>query len=155
MQIQGTWWLRTPQPVGTSGQLGKEQTLACAEDLFSRYVSWTQLHQTARLTEESVQSAATLKLFQRLLASAVSVAAAALVASYEAASALASRPSPEIFGLLIPNYKSYYSKLPFFYFCLLNVQHLAEVIITCRPITQISFIFSSRNTHFLQKLGLL
>ncbi len=27
----------SPQPVGTSGQLGKEQTLPCADDLFSRY----------------------------------------------------------------------------------------------------------------------
>ncbi len=29
-----------PQPVGPSGQLGKEQTLADAEDLFSRYGVW-------------------------------------------------------------------------------------------------------------------
>ncbi len=27
----------SPQPVGTSGKLGKEQTLPCSEDLFSRY----------------------------------------------------------------------------------------------------------------------
>ncbi len=26
----------TPQPVGASGQLGKEQALPCAENLFSR-----------------------------------------------------------------------------------------------------------------------
>ncbi len=31
-----------PQPVGPSGQLGKEQTLADAEDLFSRYGVWVQ-----------------------------------------------------------------------------------------------------------------
>ncbi len=36
MQIQGHG-APSPQPVGTSGQLGKEQTLPCAEDLFSRY----------------------------------------------------------------------------------------------------------------------
>ncbi len=36
VQTQGHGAL-SPQPVGTSGQLGKEQTLPCAENLFSRY----------------------------------------------------------------------------------------------------------------------
>ncbi len=39
MQTQGFGAL-APQPVGPSGQLGKEQTLADAEDLFSRYGVW-------------------------------------------------------------------------------------------------------------------
>ncbi len=37
-----------PQPVGASGQLGKEQTLPCAEDLFSRHgVGLGQPHSTS------------------------------------------------------------------------------------------------------------
>ncbi len=36
MRTQGLGAL-APQPVGPSGQLGKEQTLPDAEDLFSRY----------------------------------------------------------------------------------------------------------------------
>ncbi len=36
MRTQGHGAL-APQPVGPSGQLGKEQTLPGAEDLFSRY----------------------------------------------------------------------------------------------------------------------
>ncbi len=39
MRTQGFGAL-APQPVGPSGQLGKEQTLADAEDLFSRYGVW-------------------------------------------------------------------------------------------------------------------
>ncbi len=36
VQSQGPGAL-APQPVGASGQLGKEQALTCAENLFSRY----------------------------------------------------------------------------------------------------------------------
>ncbi len=69
---------QAPQPAGPSGQLGKEQTRANAEDLFSRHgVRFGQ--PTARLTQERAQSvlncfktlsgrtAVPLKLFQRLL----------------------------------------------------------------------------------------
>ncbi len=35
MRLQGSG-APVPQPVGSSGQLGKEQTLPCAADLFSR-----------------------------------------------------------------------------------------------------------------------
>ncbi len=43
-----------PQPVGASGQLGKEQALPCAENLFSR--CGVRLCMTARLTDERAQS---------------------------------------------------------------------------------------------------
>ncbi len=69
---------QAPQPAGPSGQLGKEQTRANAEDLFSRH-EFDSVNQTARLTQERAQSvlncfktlsgrtAVPLKLFQRLL----------------------------------------------------------------------------------------
>ncbi len=71
-----------PQPVGASGQLGKEQTLPCAEDLFLDSVNLT-----ARLSVERAQSmlnclesfqsksAVPLKHFQRLLGHMASAAA--------------------------------------------------------------------------------
>ncbi len=71
---------RAPQPVGFSGQLGKEQTRANAEELDS-------VNQTARLTQVRAQSvlnclktlsgrtAVPLKLFQRLLGHMAAVAA--------------------------------------------------------------------------------
>ncbi len=85
MRTQGFGAL-APQPVGPSGQLGKEQTLADAEDLFSRYGVWI-VNQTARLTQERAQSvlnclntfknrtAAPLKQFQRLLGHMAAAAA--------------------------------------------------------------------------------
>ncbi len=45
--------LRAPQPVGASGQPGKEQTLPCAEDLFSRQgVGLGQPHSTSLAASE-------------------------------------------------------------------------------------------------------
>ncbi len=44
-----------PQPVGALGQLGKEQTLPCAENLFSR-VELDSVFMMARLTDEHAQS---------------------------------------------------------------------------------------------------
>ncbi len=99
----------SPQPVGTSGQLGKEQTLPCAEDLFSRYgVGLGQpdsaTHRGARPVSvelpEFVQrqdSGPTETFSEAPGAYGIrSRSNAARVASYEAASALASRPSPEM-----------------------------------------------------------
>ncbi len=75
-----------PQPVGALGQLGKEQALPCAENLFS-WCGVDSVSMTARLTEEHAQSVlnclssfrgrtvAPLKLFQRLLGHMASVAA--------------------------------------------------------------------------------
>ncbi len=71
-----------PQPVGASGQLGKEQALPCAENLFS-WCGVDSVSMTARLTEERKnclssfrgRTVAPLKLFQRLLGHMASVAA--------------------------------------------------------------------------------
>ncbi len=75
-----------PQPVGASGQLGKEQALPCAENLFP-WCGVDSVSMTAHLTEERAQSVlnclssfrgrtvAPLKLFQRLLGHMASVAA--------------------------------------------------------------------------------
>ncbi len=75
-----------PQPVGASGQLGKEQALPCAEYLFSR-VELDSVSMTARLTEERAQAVLNclssfrgrnvvpLKQFQRLLGHMASAAA--------------------------------------------------------------------------------
>ncbi len=75
-----------PQPVGASGQLGKEQALPCAENLFS-WCGVDSVSMTARLTEERAQSVlnclssfrgrtvVSLKLFQRLLGHMASAAA--------------------------------------------------------------------------------
>ncbi len=100
--------LRAPQPVGASGQPGKEQTLPYAEDLFSRQgVGLGQPHSTSLRGACSVnaempgvspaQEGGSTETFQRLLGHMASSAAiAARIASYETASALASRPSPEM-----------------------------------------------------------
>ncbi len=75
-----------PQPVGASGQLGKEQALPCAENLFLG-VELDSVSMTARLTEESAQAVLNclssfrgrnvvpLKQFQRLLGHMASAAA--------------------------------------------------------------------------------
>ncbi len=75
-----------PQPVGASGQLGKEQTLPCAEDLFLG-MELDSVNLTARLSVERAQSmlnclesfqckrAVPLKHFQRLLGHMASAAA--------------------------------------------------------------------------------
>ncbi len=75
-----------PQPVGASGQLGKEQALPCAENLFSR-CGVRLVSMTARLTEERAQAVLNclssfrgrnvvpLKQFQRLLGHMASAAA--------------------------------------------------------------------------------
>ncbi len=76
----------TPQPVGASGQLGKEQALPCAENLFSR-CGVRLVSMTARFTEERAQAVLNclssfrgrnvvpLKQFQRLLGHMASAAA--------------------------------------------------------------------------------
>ncbi len=98
-----------PQPVGASGQLGKEQTLPCAEDLFSRH-GVDSVNLTARLSVERAQSMLNcLESFQRKRAVSTETLSeapgaygirsrchAARIASYETASALASRPGPEM-----------------------------------------------------------
>ncbi len=78
----------------------------CRRSLFSVW-SWTRLTRQRDSQRRASSQRPLWNFFRGSWAFAVSVAAAARVASYEAASALASRPSPEIFGLLIPNYKSY------------------------------------------------
>ncbi len=103
----GAW---PPQPVGASGQLGKEQTLPCAEDSLSRHgvglrstsqhVSQWSVPQSMLncLESSSARGAVPLKHFQRLLGHMAihSRCHAARIASYETASALASRPGPEM-----------------------------------------------------------
>ncbi len=77
---------RAPQPVGFSGQLGKEQTRANAEDLFSRHgVGFGQPDSTPHpVRAESVlnclktlsgRTAVPLKHFQRLLGHMAAAAA--------------------------------------------------------------------------------
>ncbi len=77
---------RAPQPVGFSGQLGKEQTPANAEDLFSRHgVGFGQPDSTPHpvraqsvlncLKTLSSRTAVPLKLFQRLLGHMATAAA--------------------------------------------------------------------------------
>ncbi len=102
-----------PSPSGTSAgwgfrSTGKEQTLPYAEDLFSRQgVGLGQPHSTSLRGACSVnaempgvspaQEGGSTETFQRLLGHMASSAAiAARIASYETASALASRPSPEM-----------------------------------------------------------
>ncbi len=75
-----------PQPVGASGQLGKEQALPCAENLFSQ-CELDSVSMTASLAEERDQAVLNclssfrgrnvvpLKLFQRLLGHMASAAA--------------------------------------------------------------------------------
>ncbi len=99
-QGHGAW---PPQPVGASGQLGKEQTLPCAEDLFSRHgVGLGQPHSTSLSGACSVdaelpgvfpaqEGGSTETLSEAPGAYGIrSRCHAARIASYETASALAS-----------------------------------------------------------------
>ncbi len=101
--------LRAPQPVGASGQPGKEQTLPYAEDLFSRQgVGLGQPHSTSLRGACSVnaempgvspvQEGGSTETFSEAPGAygILSRYHAARIASYETASALASRPSPEM-----------------------------------------------------------
>ncbi len=101
--------LRAPQPVGASGQPGKEQTLPCAEDLFSRQgVGLGQPHSTSLGGACSVnaempgvspaQEGGSTETFSEAPGAygILSRYHAARIASYDTASALASRPSPEM-----------------------------------------------------------
>ncbi len=105
-QGHGAW---PPQPVGALGQLGKEQTLPCAEDLFSRHgVGLGQPHSTSLSGACSVdaelpgvfpaqEGGSTETLSEAPGAYGIrSRCHAARIASYETASALASRPGPEM-----------------------------------------------------------
>ncbi len=100
---------QSPQPVGTSGQPRKEQTLPCAEDLFSRHgVGLGQPHSTSlggacSVNAEmpgvsSAQEGGSTETFSEAPGAygILSRYHAARIASYETASALASRPSPEM-----------------------------------------------------------
>ncbi len=101
--------LRAPQPVGASGQPGKEQTLPYAEDLFSRHgVGLGQPHSTSLRGSCSVnaempgvspaQESGSTETFSEAPGAygILSRYHAPRIASYETASALASRPSPEM-----------------------------------------------------------
>ncbi len=100
---------QSPQPVGTSGQPGKEQTLPYAEDLFSRHgVGLGQPHSTSLRGACSVnaempgvspaQEGGSTETFSEAPGAygILSRYHAARIASYETASALAPRPSPEM-----------------------------------------------------------
>ncbi len=100
---------QSPQLVGTSGQPGKEQTLPYAEDLFSRHgVGLGQPHSTsfrgacsvnAEMPGVSpVQEGGSTETFSEAPGAygILSRYHAARIASYETASALASRPGPEM-----------------------------------------------------------
>ncbi len=100
---------QSPQPVGTSGQPGKEQTLPYAEDLFSRHgVGLGQPHSTSLRGACSVnaempgvspaQEGGSTETFSEAPGAygILSRYHAARIASYETASALASRPGPEM-----------------------------------------------------------
>ncbi len=97
-----------PQPVGASGQLGKEQALPCAENLG---VELDLVSMTARLTDERAQAVlnwpseflrrqecgATKTVSEAPGAYGIrSCSHAAQVASYETTSALATLLSPEV-----------------------------------------------------------
>ncbi len=101
--------LRAPQPVGASGQPGKEQTLPYAEDLFSLHgVGLGQPHSTSLRGACSVnaemsgvsptQEGGSTETFSEAPGAygILSRYHAARIASFETASALASRPSPEM-----------------------------------------------------------
>ncbi len=101
--------LRAPQPVGASGQPGKEQTLPYSEDLFSRHgVGLGQPHSTSLRGACSVnaempgvspaQEGGSTETFSETPGAygILSRYHAARIASYETSSALASRPSPEM-----------------------------------------------------------
>uniref|UniRef100_A0A8C1ZE42 C2H2-type domain-containing protein n=1 Tax=Cyprinus carpio TaxID=7962 RepID=A0A8C1ZE42_CYPCA len=99
----------SPQPFGTSVQLGKEKTLPCAEDLFSRYgIGLGQLDSTTHRGARPV-SVELLEFIQRQYSSPTETflgapgaygicgrSNATRVASYDAPSALVSRQSPEM-----------------------------------------------------------
>ncbi len=94
---------QSPQPVGDSGQLGKVQTLPYAEDLFSQHgVGLGQPHSTSLNRACSVDTAvqeggSTETLSDAPVAYGIhSRCHAAQIASYETASALASRPGSEM-----------------------------------------------------------
>ncbi len=100
---------QSPQPVGTSGQPEKEQTLPYAEDLFSRHgVGLGQPHSTSLRGACSVnaempgvcpaQEGGSTETFSEAPGAygILSRYHTARIASYETASALASRPSPEM-----------------------------------------------------------
>ncbi len=100
---------QSPQPVGASGQPGKEQTLPYAEDLFSRHgVGLGQPHSTPLNRACSVnaelpgvfpaqEGGSTETLSEAPGAYGIhSCCHAAQIVSYETASALASRPGPEM-----------------------------------------------------------
>ncbi len=105
MRTQGLGAL-APQPVGPSGQLGKEQTLPGAEDLFSRY--GVRLGQSDSAPHAGTRSVGVelLEYIQEQDSETVSEAPgayggyggghAAGAAPYETASTLAPWPSPEV-----------------------------------------------------------
>ncbi len=108
MRIQG-YDAQSPQPVGASGQLGKEQTLSYAEDLFSQHgVGLGQPHSTSLNRACSVnaelpgvfpaqEGGSTETLSEAPGAYGIrSRCHATWIASYKTASALASRPGPEM-----------------------------------------------------------
>ncbi len=108
MRTQG-YGAQSPQPVGTSGQPRKEQTLPYAEDLFSRHgVGLGQPHSTSLRGACSVNAAmpgvspaqegGSTETFSEAPGAygILSRYHAARIASYETASALAPRPSPEM-----------------------------------------------------------
>ncbi len=100
---------QSPQPVGTSGQPGKERTLPYTEDLLSRHgVGLGQPHSTSLRGACSVnaempgvspaQEGGSTETFSEAPGAygILSRYHAARIASYETASALAPRPSPEM-----------------------------------------------------------
>ncbi len=100
---------QSPQPVGASGQPGKEQTLPYAEDLFSRHgVGLGQPHSTSLKAACSVnaemsgvfppQEGGSTETFSEAPGAngILSYGHTARIASYETASALVSRPGPEM-----------------------------------------------------------
>ncbi len=108
MRTQG-FGAQSPQPVGPSGQLGKEQTRPSAEDLFSRYgVGFGRTVSTPHRGTCSVgvelpeyiqgQDSGPTETFSEAPGAygGRSGSNPARLASYETASALASWPSPEI-----------------------------------------------------------
>ncbi len=98
---------QSPQPVGDSGQLGKEQTLPCAEDLFSQHgVGLGQPHSTSLSRACSVdaelpgvfpaQEGGSTETVSDAPGAYGSHCHTARIASNETASALASLPGPEM-----------------------------------------------------------
>ena len=98
-----------PQADGALGQLGKEQTLPCAEDLFSRYGNRLGRHVRAaykRARAVTAELPETIRGQESGSTETVSEAPGAYgvrggshtawASPYETASALASRPSPEM-----------------------------------------------------------